>query len=231
MIRVLLIDDQPAERYFMGAWIVPSSGMELVAEGADGDEALELYKQHKPDVVVLDLHLVKISGLGAARLIKQFDKNAKILIRSSYVNYDILDEVNSIGAGGFLVKTGNPGLIVDAIKAIYNYGVFYCPKSTELIINKKADNSFLMPLTGIQRTITMMLIFRMAPEMIANILNREETTVYTHRRNIFNKLGISSLGDLYKLATDAGFYTPYRVEPDSSDHDDPGANDDLADAA
>lgn len=127
-IRLLLIDDHAVVRMGFVAVLDGGTDLEVVAQGNGGEVALDLYREHKPDVTLLDLRMPRVGGMAALRQIRaEFPKARVLMLTTSDMEEDIVEALEA-GAAGYLVKTAEPEELIAAIHAITTEGS-YLPES------------------------------------------------------------------------------------------------------
>src|SRR5438445_10462565 len=117
-IRVILADDHPFVRDGLAAMVNQQPDMEVVAEAGDGDEAISLYEQHRPDVMVLDLRMPKRDGVAVVQRVLEINPKARILIMTTYDGDEDIFQCLSQGAKGDLLKDAPRQEILTAIRAL-----------------------------------------------------------------------------------------------------------------
>jgi len=118
-IKVLLVDDHAVVRAGFKLLLATSTDIDVIAEADRGEQAIQLYQQHQPDIVVLDLSMPGIGGLEAIRRIVQRDENAKILIFSVHDEQVYVSRSIKAGAKGYITKNSAPEILSEAIQCIY----------------------------------------------------------------------------------------------------------------
>jgi len=118
-IRVLSIDDHPLVREGIAALITNQAEMELVAQGSTGKEAIQLFRQHRPDVVLLDVRLPDMNGIDAMITIRSEFREARIIIVTSSEGDVEMQRALEGGAAGYIVKSMPPQVLVDAIRKVH----------------------------------------------------------------------------------------------------------------
>lgn len=117
--RVMIVDDAPFMRTMIRDILQPY-GFEIVAEGANGEEAVALYAQHKPDVMTLDIVMPKVTGLEALKRIMQADPKAKVIMVTAIDQREALMEAIKVGAADFIVKPFDDERVLSAVKKAVN---------------------------------------------------------------------------------------------------------------
>jgi len=123
-IRILIVDDHPVVRHGLKMLLGAHPGWEVIAEAADGMEAVEMADQLNPDVVVLDVSMPKMHGLEACRLIRQHAPNCEILIVTQHDSPQMMREALLSGAKGYVVKSNAPRDLLAAVDAVSKHENF-----------------------------------------------------------------------------------------------------------
>ena len=119
-IKVILVDDHAVVRAGYKILLKNVDVIEVVAEAANGEDAVQLSKDYNPDVIVMDISLPGMGGIEAIRQIILLDGNAKILVFSMHEELVFVEQALQAGAYGYMTKSTNPELLSKAIKQIYN---------------------------------------------------------------------------------------------------------------
>lgn len=119
MIKIIITDDDKLVALSLKTILESSGEIEITAIGSSGEEAVRLYKENKPDVMLMDIHMQGITGLEAGERILRTDKNARILYLTTFSDDDYIIKALDIGAKGYILKQDFEG-IVPAVKAIMN---------------------------------------------------------------------------------------------------------------
>lgn len=117
-IKVMLVDDHAVVRAGYQMLLKNSPEIEVVAEASSGEEAYRLYSIHNPDVVVMDISLPGIGGIEAIKRIHSRDNKTKILVFSMHEEIIFVEQALQAGASGYITKSTDPQLLVDAIKRL-----------------------------------------------------------------------------------------------------------------
>lgn len=118
--RILIVDDAMLMRIMLRD-ILEANGFDVVGEAEDADQALEIYKGKKPDLVTMDITLTSSSGLDAIRGILDYDKNAKIIVISALEQRKIIMEAMRLGAGDFIIKPFEEERVITSVRNILSY--------------------------------------------------------------------------------------------------------------
>lgn len=198
-IRVLLVDDHAVVRQGLRLFIEMQEDMEVVGEGTDGLEAVELAAQVDPDVILLDLLMPHLDGVEATRRILAHDPQARVLILSSFGEDDQVFPAIRAGAQGYLLKDIQPRELVQAIRATYQGQAQLHPAITRRLMTAVAGVPAsrpaslppeLLALTERERTVLGLIAQGLNNRQIAEQMVVGESTVKTHVSNILDKLGL-----------------------------------------
>lgn len=210
LIRVLVVDDHRMVREGLRLVLERAEGIEVVGEAGDGDEAVELAGRLKPDVVLLDITMPRMSGLDATVEIRKRFPDVRVLILTVHEDRRYLREVFGAGASGYLVKKQSGVELLAAIEAAHR-GDAYVGSS----LAREVLDTYISADEGLQRWAQDGLSAREAEVLrlvaegrrtaeIATSLGVAETTIKTHRQNIMAKLGLRTTVDLVRYALTTG---------------------------
>ncbi len=219
-IRVLLVDDHAVVRAGYRRFLEHNKSMEVVGEASTSDEAYQLFRLMKPDVVVMDISLPGASGIEATRRILALDGRARVLMFSMHAQPAFARQALEAGAIGFLTKDTEPEALVQAVLADAQGRRTLSPRVAEQLAldNVMPDEKRLDVLTPREFEICRLLLAGMSVEEIADALNLSPKTISNRMSEIRQKLDVRSDVELVRLATAAGL-VPWAARPDaSSDH-------------
>ena len=205
-ISVLVVDDHAILREGIKALLEKQDNIEVVAEAADGREAISKVVQHRPDVVVLDISMPLMDGLEATRQMKRENPDVKILILTMHDDEEYFFQLLRAGASGYVTKRAVAKELVLAIEAVYEGESFFCPSmakhllSDYLRLNKTAEHAEQDELTPREREIVKLIAEGYTNQQIADLLYRSVKTIESHRSNILRKLDIHDSIELVKYA-------------------------------
>jgi DNA-binding NarL/FixJ family response regulator len=183
-------------------------GWKVVAEASDGQEAFEKAKETKPEIVVLDIGMPRLSGLEAARRLKRIFPQIKVLMLTMHDSERLAWEVLNVGALGYVTKSDTARDLVIAIEALRRDKTFFTPKVDRIILDsflnggssKRAKEMQGEQLTSRQREIVQLLAEGKTSKEVSALLNLSVKTVETHRANIMRRLSCHSVSDLVRYA-------------------------------
>ena len=199
-IRVILADDHPLVLEGIRACLEMAESIHIVAVASDGREALELAREHQPDIVVLDINMPGLNGLDALELFQEQLPDVSLLVLSMHDNKEYISTALSCGARGYVLKDVPTKEVVAAIEAIHSGGTYFSSGVSEVLISQSADSAPVGPLTTREQTVLLNLAEGMSNKEVARDLDISVRTVETHRKNIKRKLGISSTAGLTRYA-------------------------------
>jgi DNA-binding NarL/FixJ family response regulator len=133
-IRVLLADDEAMVRAGVRAILGSDEGIEVVAEAADGQEAVALTQRHRPDVAVLDIRMPRMDGLAAGAEIKRTVPETAVVMLTTFSEDAYIAKALGDGASGFLLKSGDPHELIAGLKAVADGAAYLSPKVAHRVI-------------------------------------------------------------------------------------------------
>ncbi|MBR0566044.1 response regulator transcription factor [Azoarcus sp. L1K30] len=202
-IHVLVADDHVTVLEGLAAIIDRQPDMRVVAQAANGREAAEQWRVHRPDVAVLDIRMPEMDGVDAIEAIRQLDPSARILMLTTFdTDTDIARAIRA-GAHGFLLKDSPREELLAAIRRV-DAGETVIPPA---LVNKLAAGISTEALTGRELEVLRLLAEGRSNKEIGNQLYISQSTVKSHLRSIFNKLNVLSRTEAIAVATRRGLLT------------------------
>lgn len=185
-IRVMLVDDHSAFRQGLIALIGNESDLKVVAEAGDGQQALELYRERKPDVVLMDLRLPRIGGVEATIAIRKEFADARIIVLTTFeTDEDIYRAIQS-GAKSYLLKDTPYQEIADAIRVVHAGQQTLPPRIAGLLNNRRQRAE----LSEREMAVLELLVKGRSNKEIGMSLYIAEETVKSHLKTLFTKLAV-----------------------------------------
>ncbi|MEU5859708.1 MULTISPECIES: response regulator transcription factor [unclassified Nonomuraea] len=192
MIRVLIADDHPVVRQGLRTFLDLQDDITVVGEAADGAQAVELAGELAPDVLLLDLKMPVLDGLGA--LERLTGSATRVVVLTSVSDRSDVGPAMRAGASGFLYKDVDPSALVQAVRAVHNGQVLLAPEAAEAMLSAPAAASAAAPgpapLTEREREVLALIAAGRSNREIARSLAVAEKTVKTHVSNVLMKLGV-----------------------------------------
>lgn len=190
MIHVMLVDDHQVVRAGLAMLLDSNDDIAVVAQAADGGEAVELYAQVVPDVVLMDLSLPTMDGVEATRAICQTNPGARVVVLTSFPDRSRVTAALDAGACGYLLKDAKPEEIARAVHSAHEGG---SPIDARVASNLLEERRSVDPsaLTPREREVLVLVGRGMLNKQVARELNISEKTVKAHLGRVFNRLGVS----------------------------------------
>jgi DNA-binding NarL/FixJ family response regulator len=207
-MKILIADDHELVRKGLRAVLEEQPGWKVCGEAVNGRHAVELAKQLRPDVIVLDITMPELNGPEATRQIRKALPDAEVLILTMHESDQLVSEVLAAGARGYILKADTSRLLVTAIESLSQHKPFFTGKVLEVLVEgnrkpgdaaKRADK-FLARLTSREREVLQLVAEGKFTKEVADALGIAIKTVEAHRSNIMHKLNLHSLAELVHYA-------------------------------
>lgn len=206
-IRVLLVDDHTIVREGISTLLELSPEIEVVGEAANGQEALDLIRKLKLDVVLMDLAMPVMGGLEATRSICREFPEIKVLVLTQYEDKEHVFAILEAGARGFLNKSAASSELVSAIRSVYRGDSYLSPSATKYLIedyqleaNIKKSRDPYEQLTAREKEVLRLLAEGHTAKEIAAMLVISPKTVDSHKTRFMAKLDLHNRAELIKYA-------------------------------
>lgn len=207
-MRVLVADDQDLVRTGFRL-ILERAGIEVVAEAEDGVEAVALARQHRPDVVIVDIRMPRMDGIEATRRILTAPDPPKVLALTTYDLDEYVYGVIRAGASGFLLKSVSPAGLVQGVRVIAAGEALLAPAVIERLVERHGATPASLPeavraLTGRETEIAKLVARGLANSEIAALLFLSEATVKSYVSRLLAKLDVRDRVQIAVLAYESG---------------------------
>ena len=185
MIQVLAVDDHPLMRAGIGALIITQPDMRMIGEASTGREAIRLYRDLKPDVILMDLQMPDMTGLEAIMAIRKDDPAARVIVLTTYAGDVLAQQALKAGARAYVLKSLARTEILHTIRSVCAGGKHVQPDVATEMAKHTADGA----LTSREIEVLQLVASGHANKRISAQLSITEETTKTHIRNILAKLG------------------------------------------
>jgi DNA-binding NarL/FixJ family response regulator len=208
MIRVLIADDHAVVREGLRAFLALQDDVEVVAEAADGEEAVAAVERLTPDVALVDLVMPRVDGIEAIRRMRALKPETRVIVLTSFVDEDKMLPAVRAGAAGYLLKDVQPQELVGAIRTVHGGGTLLHPTVVEELVREVSRAPADNPLTEREREVLALIARGRANKAIAFELGVAEKTVKTHVSNILAKLNLTDRTQAALYAVREGLVDP-----------------------
>ena len=207
VLRIVVVDDHGVVRRGVRALLESRPGWEVVGEGSNGREAVELVRTARPHVVVLDLSMPDMNGLEATRQIIAESPQTEVLVLTMHHSEQLARDVLQAGARGYVLKSDADQNLIAAVESLRHHKPFLTSTVTEFVLDgymqltdsSSRDDSAAM-VTPREREIIQLIAEGHSSKQAATTLGVSVKTVDTHRANIMRKLRLRSVSDLVRYA-------------------------------
>jgi DNA-binding NarL/FixJ family response regulator len=216
LIRVALVDDQPIVRAGLARILSPADGFEVVAECADGRQAVEELPGLRPDVILMDIRMPVLDGIAATEQLRRADDPLDVLVLTTFGEDEVLWGAIAAGAAGFVLKDCSAEDLIAAVRAVAGGGAWFDPgvaprllgQYRRLVAPAMRQATKLQSLTGREHDVLRLMARGATNAEIAAKMHVAEATVKTHVGSIFAKLGVRDRATAIVFAYDHGVVTP-----------------------
>ena len=210
-IKILLVDDHGILRSGVELIVNQIEDMEIVGQGCDGHEGIELARKLKPDVVLMDISMPGLNGIDASKEILRENPDIKILALSAHCNRRFVSQVLKAGVSGYALKDGMADELIEAIKMVYAGKRYLSEKVAKLVVDdysqglsSESDEKPIDKLTIRERELLQLIAENKTTKVAAKLLHVSVKTVEARRLNIMKKLNVSGVAELTKIAIREG---------------------------
>jgi DNA-binding NarL/FixJ family response regulator len=209
--RVLIADDHALVRSGLRVLLERDHEFQVVAEAGDGYQALQLAEEYKPDIVMLDVGMPRLSGIDAASQIAQKLPGARVIILSMHSDEAYVLRALKAGAKGYVLKASGEIDVLNAVRAVAAGNAYFSPEVSKMMVEdyvreikrRGVEDSYDL-LSVREKEIMNLLVSGKTNRQIADLLHVSPATAETHRTNIFSKLNVHSIPELILYAVRKG---------------------------
>ncbi|MFI1753305.1 response regulator [Streptomyces sp. NPDC020571] len=226
MIRVLIADDEPMVRAGVRSVLATDPDIDVVAEAADGHDAVELVRRHRPAVAVLDIRMPGVNGIDAAAEIRATVPGTGVIMLTTFGEDDYILEALGGGAAGFLTKSGEPEELIASVHAVAEGAAYLSPKIAARVVahlaatgagtsagRRSTARRRVAALTAREGEVLALLGGGLSNGQIARRLHVVEGTVKAHVSSILARLGVDNRAAAAVVAHEAGIIPPQPPQP------------------
>jgi DNA-binding NarL/FixJ family response regulator len=214
VIRVLLADDEAVIRVGVRTILATDPALEVVAEAADGREAVELTLRHRPDIALLDIRMPHLDGLAAAQELRRATPATSLMMLTTFSEDEFIARALSLGVSGFVLKSGDPRELIAGVRAVAAGGAYLSPEVARRIITRlhvgdrlgreATARTRVKSLTDRERDVVGLVGAGLSNAEIAARLHVVEGTVKAHVSAVLARLGLKNRVQLAILAYEGG---------------------------
>lgn len=219
-ISIVLVDDHSIVRDGMKYLLEEDESLKIIGEGSNGNEAIELVKNLKPDLLIIDVRMPEMNGIEAVKIINATPTNTKSIVLSMHDSEEYILASIDANAMGYLLKDASKTEVLKAIHTVYNGGKYFSGDISTIIVNnlqKKANNTTSETpkttseeseneynLTKKEIEILQLVLLGKTNKEISEVLNKSKRTIETHRFNLMKKMDVKNLIELSTKAKEQG---------------------------
>ena len=206
---IVLADDHQIVREGIRRLIETRSDFEVIGEVGNGEDAVRMITERRPDIALMDINMPKVSGIEATRRLERQGIGTRVLVLSMHEDRSYVEEVLRAGAAGYIVKNSSPEDLLSAIDAVREGRSYLSDSITQQVVDAIAHPDGDAPvgltvLTDREREVLQLIAEGLSSKEIAGQLGVSLKTVDSHRSNLMEKLDIHKVAGLVKFAVRAG---------------------------
>jgi DNA-binding NarL/FixJ family response regulator len=193
-IKVLLVDDHQVVRRGLRTFLEVQDDIEVVGEAADGAEGVDRAEELRPDIILMDVKMPGLDGIGALRRLREIGNPARVLIVTSFTEQRTVVPALRAGAAGYVYKDVDPDALAGAIRSVHAGHILLQPEVADALLSQEVSNSGQgrgSSLTEREREVLGLIADGRSNREIARALVLSEKTVKTHVSNILMKLDLA----------------------------------------
>jgi two-component system, NarL family, response regulator NreC len=210
-LRILLADDHAIVRRGLRSLIETQPDLNVMAEAADGLEALRLCEEHQPDAVILDVAMPKLNGIEVAERVQKLSRPPSVIILSMHADESYIIRALAAGARAYLLKDATDEDLIPALRAVAAGKPFFSPSVTAVLIEdyvrqlqaRGLSDSYHL-LTDREKQVLQLLAEGRTNKEVATLLDVGVSTIETHRANLMQKLNLHNTAEIVLYAVRKG---------------------------
>ncbi len=204
-IRILICDDHTLFVEGIKAMLRAEPWLEIVGEARDGRQAVQLVKELKPDVLLMDVSMPDMNGFDATRRIREFDESVKVLILTMHDEEELVARCLEAGAAGYIIKDAPASQLLYAIETVQKGERYLSPVVLKKVVagyvkNSQRPRTSYDRLSAREREVLKLLAEGLSVKEIASRLNLSVKTVDVHKYNLMRKIDVHDRSELIKYA-------------------------------
>jgi DNA-binding NarL/FixJ family response regulator len=212
-IKIALVDDHKLVRNGIKSLLEEEDDIEVIAEGSNGFDAIDIVERVQPDVLIIDVRMPEMNGIEAVGKLQKLNTKTRAIVLSMHDSEDYIIQSIKAGASGYLLKDTDKKEFIKAIHAVNNGGKYFSGDISNVIVSNFLQNSSSQPkneivqgvsdpfsLTKKEKRILSLILSGKTNVEISSILENSKRTVETHRFNLMKKMGVKNLMELSAVA-------------------------------
>jgi DNA-binding NarL/FixJ family response regulator len=186
-IRIMIADDHSVVRFGIAAIVSSRRDMTVVAQAANGTEAVELFRKHRPDITLIDLRMPELGGADVIRIVRDEEPTARFIVLTTYQGEEDIHRALIAGASAYLLKGMSHSELLNALDVVYSGGRYF-PQSVLYTLNGRRPDAELTPR---EHQIVKLIVLGLTNKEIGQHLGITEGTVKWHVNLILGRMGVS----------------------------------------
>jgi len=204
-IRIILVDDHPVVREGLRSILSSFPEVIVIGEAGSGREAIEVARELKPDVLVMDISMPEMSGIEATTTLRRELPEIKVLALSMHENLAYIKQSLAAGARGYILKDAPPKELVQAIVNVHSGTMPISPQAASILVGEPRAGGRGADLTPREIDVLRFVARGFTNKEISAALGLGVRTIETHRENLIRKTGLASVAELTRFAINEGY--------------------------